>query len=294
MANAGEGSMLSSRALMIGLSTALITVSSLAAYLVLTSDNAAGPQILRAETDPYKVRPADPGGKKLDNLNSPMMGLLEKGNAVAEGTEVLLPPEEEPELPPIAVNPEEDQPEEVTAAANDPAVTDDSPIDLAATLTAEPAAAELPATETEQPAEAEKAEETVVETAPVEAVAASEIAATDAEPATEQQAAVENIDDAVDQVLRPEPKPKIRPVIATGDNTFFVQFAAFRLEKSARETAALLTTKHAQRLDGMILGFMRRGSYWRVVSDPMPREDAAALCRVFVSVGQDCIVKSLD
>lgn len=292
MANAEEGTMMSSRALMIGLSMALITVSVLAAYLVLSSDNAAEPQILRAETEPYKVRPADPGGKKLDNLNSPMMGLLEKGDAVADGTEVLLPPEEEPELPPIAVNPEKDN--QVTA--NDLATTDDGPIDLAATLTSETATTDVAeAAETEQPAEAEiNAEETVVETAPVEAVAASEIAATAAEAAPEQETAVENIDDAVDQVLRPEPKPKIRPVVATGDNTFFVQFAAFRLEKSARETAALLTTKHAQRLDGMILGFMRRGSYWRVVSDPMPREDAAALCRVFVSVGQDCIVKSLD
>ena len=237
MANAEEGTMMSSRALMIGLSMALITVSVLAAYLVLSSDNAADPQILRADTEPYKVRPADPGGKKLDNLNSPMMGLLEKGDAVADGTEVLLPPEEEPELPPIAVNPEEDN--QVTA--NDLATTDDGPIDLAATLTSEAATTDVAeAAETEQPAEAENnAEETVVETAPAEAVAASEIAATAAEAAPEQETAVENIDDAVDQVLRPEPKPKIRPVVATGDNTFFVQFAAFRLEKSARETAAL-------------------------------------------------------
>ena len=63
MANAEEGTMMSSRALMIGLSTALITVSSIAAYLVLSSDNAADPQILRADTEPYKVRPADPAAK---------------------------------------------------------------------------------------------------------------------------------------------------------------------------------------------------------------------------------------
>ena len=281
---------------MIGLSVALITVSVLAAYLVVTSDNTDAPQILRAETEPYKVRPADPGGKKLDNLNSPMMGLLEKGDAVAEGTEVLLPPEEEPELPPIAVNPEEEQP--TTVVENNLAATDDGPIDLAATLTtetAQPEAVEAPEAVAEQPAEAANtAEEPVIETAPVEAVASSDIAEAETEAAPVQDTAVENINDAVDAVLRPEPKPKIKPVVATGDNTFFVQFAAFRLEKSARETAALLTTKHAQRLDGMILGFMRRGSYWRVVSDPMPREDAAALCRVFVSVGQDCIVKSLD
>ena len=289
MANAEEGTMMSSRALMIGLSTALITVSSIAAYLVLSSDNAADPQILRADTEPYKVRPADPGGKKLDNLNSPMMGLLEKGDAVAEGTEVLLPPEEEPELPPIAVNPKDDN--IATIPENDLAAADDGPIDLAAPLTTETVAAEPEIAQAEQPAETESNdEETVVETAPVEAVSSSEVA----EAEQEATATVENIDDAVDVVLRPEPKPKIRPVVATGDNTFFVQFAAFRLEKSARETAALLTTKHAQRLDGMILGFMRRGSYWRVVSDPMPREDAAALCRVFVSVGQDCIVTSLD
>ena len=78
-----------------------------------------------------------------------MMGLLEKGDAVAEGL-MLLPPEEEPELPPIAVNSEDDN--VATIPENDLAAADDGPIDLAAPLTTE-TAAEPEIAEAEQPAE---------------------------------------------------------------------------------------------------------------------------------------------
>lgn len=311
MAAAEETTSSISRLIIIGLLAVLVCLGGFAVYLFSSLDNAAEPVILRADADPYKVRPADPGGKKLDNLDSPMMGLLGGNESAEPGTELLLPPEEEPELPPISVEvpavaetPEPAAPESIsegeepvaTAATQPPAgealeAEPEPAVTAAAEAASSPAAETAAAPEQEPPAvtEAETKAETVAKT----------VTETSAEPAPEapveaETAAVDSIDAAVDQVIKPEPKPRIKPVLPTGDNTFLVQFAAFRSEKSARETAALLTTKHAGRLDGMVLGYMRKGEYWRVVSDPLPRGDAASMCRVFVSVGQDCIVKSLD
>ena len=302
MADAEENSMLNARMIIIGLTAALITVGALAAYLVLNTDEGSEPVILRADAEPYKVKPADRGGKKLDNLDSPMMDRLNSnGGEDDAGVEVLLPPEEEPELPPISVDPDpeviaeapetqQSEPEtnQENVSVDDPkteVITSESSVEET-TETSEETAPAAPDTQTDQAEEtAQNAEpETTQEPETVTAQAETE---TQVEP-------VESIDDAVNAVSKPEPKPASKTVLATGENAFYVQFAAFRSEKSARETAALLTTKHAPRLDGMILGFMRKGEYWRVVSDPLPREDAASLCRVFVSVGQDCIVKSLD
>lgn len=303
MAAAEETTSSISRLIIIGLLAVLVCLVGFSVYLFSSLDNAAEPVILRADADPYKVRPADPGGKKLDNLDSPMMGLLGGTESAEPGTELLLPPEEEPELPPISVavpevaeTPESVAPESTseaeepvaTAATQPPSVETPEAIPEPA-VTAAVEASSPPAAETAAAPEQEPPAETVAET-----VTDSPVEPAPAPPAEAETAPVDSIDAAVDQVIKPEPKPRIKPVLPTGDNTFLVQFAAFRSEKSARETAALLTTKHAGRLDGMVLGYMRKGEYWRVVSDPLPRSDAASMCRVFVSVGQDCIVKSLD
>lgn len=299
MADAEENKMFNARMVIIGLTAALITVGALAGYLFINADEASDPVILRADASPYKVKPADRGGKKLDNLDSPMMERL-AGVDVDAGTEILVPPEEEPELPPITVVPE--PVEEGAAVPAEEDTQDVKPVEVPSPEEETPAVVE---TAEAEPAEVSPPQKDVAanpepEPEPAPETPSQNDAATPAEPEptvvasapSEPQASVENIDDAVDAVTQPEANRKT--VTASGENNFLVQFAAFRSEKSARETAALLTTKHTNRLDGMILGYMRKAEYWRVVSDPMPREDAAALCRIFVSVGQDCIVKSLD
>ncbi|NDA08631.1 MAG: hypothetical protein EBZ18_04385, partial [Alphaproteobacteria bacterium] len=59
--------------------------------------------ILKADTEPFKVEPENPGGLTINSQNSPVMEILEKAQEDQTGKEVLLPPESEPELPPIAV-----------------------------------------------------------------------------------------------------------------------------------------------------------------------------------------------
>lgn len=233
--------------------------------------------ILKAETEPYKVRPSDPGGLKLNNLDSPVMGLLDPLKDRDTGREVLLPPVTEPELPPIAVA----EPAEPTPAA-EPATLAETAVK---SLTEEDTSPAPAAPETEA-----LAETVTQDLPPAEEAASSE--------STAEESAPESIDAAVDKVLLPEPRPKVTPKRPSSNPddlpSFVVQFAAFTSEKNATNTAAVLATKHSSRLNGITIGYMRNGKYWRVVTDPMPRADANSMCSMFRSVGQDCIVKLME
>ena len=287
--------------------------------------------ILKAETTPFKIKPENPGGLTINSQNSPVMGLLDKPEEDQAGKEVLVPPESEPELPPIAVDenaalsgsdskaekteepaestgavPEEKDESEKssdnqTASAASSVNSENSP-KVDATETAS-ATAETPVTENAKDSSDEVSENSAQSAGDQKPVEESEPVPVDkpvvqqAENSEQEQAATpENIDDAVEAVLNAPPQtlPKKRPRTVDGRPYFVIQFAAFKTEKSAKTTAALLSQKHAERLNGVELGHIKRGEYWRVVSDPMPRADAARLCSVFRSVGQDCITKLLE
>ncbi|XDZ66881.1 SPOR domain-containing protein [Alphaproteobacteria bacterium LSUCC0684] len=299
--------------LAVGMAMAVVGV-----VLLIVDDERDTPLvILKADTSPYKVEPEHPGGLTINSQDSPVMSLLEKQQDDKTGTEVLLPPESEPELPPIAV----DNATQTTAAT---AASPASPEPAAASAAPpEPSSSQPVAA----PAEPAQPEATQPEDAPAEPVAApaepvaapaatvsTETVSTEAtqpesaqpaiapaatvstEPTQPESAKPENIDDAVESVLNtpPETLPKKRPRSQDGEPYFVVQFAAFKTEKSAKTTAALLSQKHAERLNGVELGHIKRGEYWRVVSDPMLRAEAARLCNTLRSVGQDCITKLLE
>ena len=229
--------------------------------------------ILKAETEPHKVAPADKGGLKINSIDSPVLSLLDKAEELEEGVEVLRPPVSEPEPPPIEVT-EDVEPEE----------------------TADPAAApentETAATETEAASEP-KAEITVIEPAEVVNITPK------AEEVSEEDKAEDKQEDEIAEAISsiPTAKPNAPKIVATTDvnsPSYVVQFAAFKNETRAKNTAAVLSTKHKSRLDGMAIGYMRWGDYWRVVAEPMPRADANSLCSMFRSVGQECIIKLME
>jgi hypothetical protein len=75
-----------------------------------------------------------------------------------------------------------------------------------------------------------------------------------------------------------------------------VQLAAFRKEDIAAEQAGLLLKKHEKRLQGATLGTISidtgdNGIFWRVVSEPLPREAADTICASLKRAGQDCILR---
>ena len=156
----------------------------------------------------------------------------------------------------------------------------------------------LASTET-QPAAVETEVKPEPSTAPLSAAQDTQAEKQANEQATEQVAPENEITAAINNLpgVQPTERPKTPKIIAPADSdtpTFVVQFAAFKSEGRAKNTAAVLSAKHAERLGDLNIGYMMRDDFWRVVTEPLPRPEAIALCRNFRSVGQDCITKLLD
>ena len=91
----------------------------------------------------------------------------------------------------------------------------------------------------------------------------------------------------------PTPRPE---ATKSGQVEMMVQLAAFRKEDKARTAAALLNQKHAARLRGYQLDVRPVKStdgqlFWRVITDPCPKQDALSICDGLKRAGQDCIIR---
>ena len=266
------------------------------AYLWLGQSSSHQLVVIKAPTTPVRVAPEDPGGLKLNSIDSPVMDLLvEQANQDEKNAEVLVPSESEPELPPIEVAPENPEPDtadsnmddsEQVATAQSENITDDAEAEV------EPAVPE-PVVSADATTEAD----TVINQD--DAPAADVKEEKTAEQSNQSDQPKDEIADAISSLAsdQPAPKPETPKIVTPSDTDaprFVVQFAAFKSETRAKNTAAVLATKHASRLNEITLGYMRRDDYWRVVTEPMPRADATSLCRMFRSVGQDCITKLME
>lgn len=279
------------------------------AYLWLGQSSSDQLVVIKAPTTPVRVAPEDRGGLKLNSIDSPVMDLLvEQANQDDKDAEVLVPPESEPELPPIEVAETENTEEEAAVEASpevvedaQPEVTDNQAENDQGTITEDtpqPAQAEtVVSADTSDSAEAEETPETQT----TETQTSENQTVENDQP--ESNASDDEIADAISSLssdqsqLQPEPKPETPKIVPPSNQDaprFVVQFAAFKSETRAKNTAAVLATKHASRLNEITLGYMRRDEYWRVVTEPMPRADATSLCRMFRSVGQDCITKLME
>ena len=98
---------------------------------------------------------------------------------------------------------------------------------------------------------------------------------------------------ALNAPAMPTPRPKITK---SGQVELMVQLAAFRKEDKAKTAAALLNQKHAARLRGHQLDVRSIKStdgqlFWRVITDPIPKQDALSICDGLKRAGQDCIIR---
>ena len=268
------------------------------AYLWLGQSASDQLVVIKAPTTPVRVAPEDRGGLKLNSIDSPVMDLLvEQANQDEKNAEVLVPSESEPELPPIKIAPEkpEDNSEETATVETKNSANDEISEETAEAETAqEPATLEPAAPETVVSAEQSTgtASKSNQDDAPAADVKEEKTADQADQPKDEIADAISSL--SSDQ---PAPKPETPKIVTPSDADaprFVVQFAAFKSETRAKNTAAVLATKHASRLNDITLGYMRRDDYWRVVTEPMPRADATSLCRMFRSVGQDCITKLME
>ena len=268
------------------------------AYLWLGQSASDQLVVIKAPTTPVRVAPEDRGGLKLNSIDSPVMDLLvEQANQDEKNAEVLVPSESEPELPPIEIAPEkpEDNSKETATVETKNSANDEISEETAEAETAqEPATLEPAAPETV--VSADQSTDTASKSNQDDAPAADVKEEKTADQADQPK---DEIADAISSLSsdQPAPKPETPKIVTPSDADaprFVVQFAAFKSETRAKNTAAVLATKHASRLNDITLGYMRRDDYWRVVTEPMPRADATSLCRMFRSVGQDCITKLME
>ena len=265
----------------------LIAAAAGAAYLFVPSlmpKTSTDIVMIRAEEGPFKTKPANPGGKIITNQDSRVMKMLGDLTPGTEEVETLLPPLGAPELPPVAVETTSelqlgDNNDRETASRAGAETDTNTGIKTAATT------AEDNGTPTHL------AEKDAQDSGKDVGVAA---------PAKTEQAAKKLAKTivAMPKPVKPESKPITKPRVAADPNepAYMVQLAAFRKENVAAEQAGLLLKKHEKRLQGATLGTIRintgeNGIFWRVVSEPLPREAADTICASLKRAGQDCILR---
>ena len=291
-----------------GIYLTLFSAIGLAGYLYLPS---LLPQqnneivVIKGEAGPFKTKPEDPGGKIITNQDSKVMEMLGALTPEKEDVETLLPPSGGPELPPVDVKTPE------TAATEDTPVDGDKAEDSTAEATAK-TIAEGSKTEAGQPATSLAMGQNDNSTTSSEASEAS----------TKTGGGIAGQKTENGDVTTPVAKPPVKTIVATpkpttkeeakakdepsittkrvatepGEPTYMIQLAAFRKEDIASEQAGLLLKKHETRLQGVTIGTMRidtgdNGIFWRIVSEPLPREAADTICASLKRAGQDCILR---
>ncbi|MEK9622046.1 MAG: SPOR domain-containing protein [Alphaproteobacteria bacterium] len=291
-----------------GIYLTLFSAIGLAGYLYLPS---LLPQqnneivVIKGEAGPFKTKPEDPGGKIITNQDSKVMEMLGALTPEKEDVETLLPPSGGPELPPVDVKTTE------TAATEDTPVDGDKAEDSTAEAPAK-TIAEGSKTEAGQPATSLAMGQNDNSTTSSEASEAS----------TKTGGGIAGQKTENGDVTTPVAKPPVKTIVATpkpttkeeakakdepsittkrvatepGEPTYMIQLAAFRKEDIASEQAGLLLKKHETRLQGVTIGTMRidtgdNGIFWRIVSEPLPREAADTICASLKRAGQDCILR---
>lgn len=267
----------------------LIAAAASAAYLYLPAlmpETSTDIVMIRAEEGPFKTKPTNPGGKIITNQDSKVMKMLGDLTPATEEVETLLPPSGAPELPPVAVE---------TTLVPDVQLADDS---------------ESKATGQADAASNTKAEIKTAATTAADNGTQTQLAKTDTHNSgtdVGDTAPAETKPDAKKpaKTIVAKPKPMklenklfTTPGVAADPNeqAYMVQLAAFRKEDVAAEQAGLLLKKHEKRLQGAKLGTIRidtgeNGTFWRVVSEPLPREAADTICASLKRAGQDCILR---
>ena len=246
----------------------LVAVGGLAAAAIIVPPMFLTPSsevaLIKATAGPFREKPLDPGGAEIPHTDSTVMSMLGGLVEEDENVEILRPPADVPEMPPL------------------PAVDGAKPI---------------VADEPTPPDGIDGAETQAVETDNK-----TEIATLDVPPApvTETEGTVAEADNRTQAsemaVPRSKPTPPKRVKVVGNEPLYLVQLAAFRNAATAREQAGLLSGKHKMRLADVELGTMKvdageNGIFWRVVTEPLARLDADALCAALKRAGQECILR---
>lgn len=259
--------------------------------------------LIKAEPGPFREKPKDPGGTRIPHTDSTVMSML--GGAVdeQEDVEILQPPADVPEMPPLPETPDEKivmapAPAPAPAPVGQTEATDAGEGEAAELVEAETAAAAKDADDKAAAPETEVAASNAEDAAAPEPAATDVAGDTDAAPAASPQSMPQS------KPAMPQSKPDVPitrkgPAVEGDEPLYLVQLAAFRNAETAREQAAMLGGKHQSRLGGVELGTMKvdageNGIFWRVITEPLERTEADSLCSALKRAGQDCILRKFD
>ena len=264
---------------LIGLILSAIGIAGGGFWLSLQTGTTQELPVLKADKTPFKLKPEAPGGKVIPHQDSMVLEILEGLSENENQSEKLRLPDAAPELPPVAIQLEDNVSQGEQPPEAEP--TNDLANDLSDN-TRIPSSKLIQETATETKLGADQINLTSV---------------IDDNNASQQVEVIEDnqVKDAtiISPVTKPEPPRQI-----TGKKTHKVQLAAFSKQEKAKQQAAILMEKHKNRLDGIMLEVTKidtgsSGIYWRVITQPLNKTLSISTCDLLKSAGQDCIVRKI-
>ena len=274
--------------------------------LAVTADSAG---FIKADPNPYKVRPENPGGMQVENQDKLVYDRVAKGNA-PNRVENLLPPAEEPKAPPRAVNagasndgglpPGVKKPEPAPAVVEAPKPAPAAEVAKVEPAMPEPAKPEVAAVEAPkvepakpEPAKVEAAKEAEAEEAPEVDLAAAIAAATGGASKAAVVKPAETPAEATPAETKVAAVPS--PAPAAG-GAFHIQLASVLSEEAAQAEWKRVSGKNKELLGAYKplitkadLG--ERGAFFRLRAGPLADKAAAdALCTSLKEIKVGCIV----
>ena len=256
-------------------------------WLSLQSGTTQELPVLRADKTPFKFKPEDRGGKVIPHQDSLVLEILEGLSENDNQSEKLRLPDAAPELPPVALQIEDDLAQAEQQPDAQPA--DNLPNHL-------PNDVLQNSNDNTQIASSNLTQETALE--PKSSADQINLTSVIDDNNTSQKGKIiedKQVKDAPIIALVPEPEP-LQQIV--GKKTHKVQLAAFAKQEKAKQQAAILMEKHKNRLDGIMLEVKKidtgsSGIYWRVITQPINETLALSTCDLLKSAGQDCIVRKI-
>ncbi len=275
-----------------------------------STTDATVPALVKADPEPVKVRPDEPGGEKAPNADSKVFQTMAgQGGADAPAQEKLISSDEEPvdiaarDVEPLALGKSEERvtPSEEPASADSMEVAAVAPRRVK-TMIVKPDGSLVAREEIAAPAVAEPETpaptETVmtlpgVEAAPIEPVvpAAPEAVAAGT-PAEAPVAPARPSDQPVEVVGEVAPE---RVALTTPAGGWAVQIASQPSEAAAKSTFDDLARRYASVIGGREASIVKaeiagKGTFWRVRIGAPTRNEAISLCEQYKSAGGSCFV----
>ena len=236
--------------------------------------------IVKAVEKPFKIKPTEPGGKIVDHQNLLIVDILKGSTKEADNIETLRPSAPNPEPPPVDVV------RDTASEALGKIDKESTMSDAAQKGVAVPNVAVVQVNKNENKQREKSSEKTPKKSKKATSADNKTVKGSLAKVVGAKKASAAN-------------KNKRVVVIEGSAPLYMIQLAAFRNAKRAEEMAEILYQKHKSRLKDVNLETMTvdngsNGIFHRIVSVPLPREDADEVCSILRRSGQDCFLRKYE